>query len=144
MESVAPLYQACLELRCSLSQNVPVRSSLHSIVASVGGDLGKQLQQILVYASQHKDPEAAFFKHCSFQRACFFQLALRGLKGEPILEPLQVLEKDIKDVSLEQVQYFLKTLPYKMLIPVMLLQLPAYMYVMFSPFLKAFSEGLQF
>ena len=142
MENIAPLYAACLELRLSLQKGQSLHRTLQQLAQQSA--LSDGIRYLLAQNLSNTALEPHFLANLSFQRSAFFRLLERGLKGEPIYEALVVLEAEVKQQCEREVQDFLARLPYKSLLPVLLLQLPAYLYLFFSPLLNELLHHLQF
>lgn len=61
------------------------------------------------------------------------QLINQGLAGEPIHQNLIQLEEELLQQSNDEIETFISTLPIKALIPLLLLQFPAYLILMLAP-----------
>ena len=79
----------------------------------------------------------------SFYRKRLVAIFKSGLKGEPILEALKDLEEDLIFASTEDMEKHLQKLPLLSLIPLMLLEFPAFFLLLVAPLLLNLLEALK-
>jgi hypothetical protein len=73
-------------------------------------------------------------------RRNLLDLIERGLKGEPILQPLRNLEIEMIQACHEELERRILMLPMKALIPLLFLQFPALAILFLCPFLSRLSQ----
>ena len=67
----------------------------------------------------------------------------RGLKGEPILKTLEQLEFEIRESCYAELEEIVAKMPFKVLVPLLLLIFPSVMYLMLAPILSALLTSQQ-
>ena len=72
----------------------------------------------------------------------FLHLVERGLQGQPTLEHLHTLEKEIEMAAQLELEMHLTTLPFKVLLPLLLFQFPAYLILLLGPLLRDLNRQL--
>jgi hypothetical protein len=86
---------------------------------------------------------AEIFKLCpSLHRRVLLQLVERGIKGESIYPALCQLENEICEACHEEIANKLARLPFLLLVPLLLMQFPAILLLLFGPLLQNFFHSL--
>lgn len=75
-------------------------------------------------------------------RENFFHILLAGFRGEAILADLTVLKADIQNQLELDMKSHVETLPFKMLVPLLLLLFPAFLILLFGPITRSFLQSL--
>ncbi len=136
MEHLAPAYDFVLNLIQDLESGTPARVSVKTYVKSTQGDFTDQL--VLWVLHTEKGQAHLFQKQKesmnSYRRA-IFDLLDYSLQGISILEPLTLIEKELRLVSEQRIETHLGRLPFLLLIPLMLLQFPALLILILGPLL---------
>ena len=86
--------------------------------------------------------ETILQKQVSVYRNILLQTLERGLKGEPIYNFLVELESEIIKACEHSFSQSLGRLPFILLVPLLLFQLPAFMILLFGPILSRFLEAM--
>jgi hypothetical protein len=66
----------------------------------------------------------------------------RGCNGQPVIEYLEGLEKEIDFASHAELDLHISTLQFKALIPLLLFQFPAYLVLLLGPLLRELQNQL--
>ncbi len=132
MVSLAPPLKAVLEIRLTIENGLSVTESLRSFSKKNPDDLfAKELGHWLFKKETGQKWDSHFFKPP--YRKHLIDILNRGLAGEPILENLQDLEKDLTIAANEDLEKHLQKLPFITLIPLMLLEFPAFILLLLGP-----------
>ncbi len=91
-------------------------------------------------SSPHK-PVTALKEWTSWRQIVLDMLHL-GLQGHPILEEVKKMETELLQACNEQIEKELQTLPFVAMIPIMLCQFPAYLILLFGPWLQGLLKQL--
>lgn len=86
--------------------------------------------------------ETILQKQSSIYRSILLQTLERGLKGDPIHSFLIELETEIIKACEHSLSQSLGRLPFILLVPLLLFQLPAFMILLFGPILSRFLEAM--
>ena len=71
-----------------------------------------------------------------------WDLAQRGFAGEPILHALVALDDEVARAARAELELHVSTLPFKMLIPLMLFQFPAHLLLLLGPILRDLTQTM--
>lgn len=138
MEYLAPSYQFVLQLIEDFRAGKSLRTSVRQFLAENHNDFTKNLLKWSMHLEKGELTEFknAFQKSNSsiFQESLFDLLHLH-VQGASILEPLESLELEMRQASKHQLDSHLGKLPFKMLIPLLLLQFPALLLLIIGPML---------
>lgn len=91
---------------------------------------------------QGLETESVLKKQTSIYRNILLQTLERGLKGEPIYNFLVELEIEIIKACEHSLSQSLGRLPFILLVPLLLFQLPAFLILLFGPILSRFLEAM--
>jgi hypothetical protein len=75
-------------------------------------------------------------------RQSLFHVLGQGLKGQPIHAALQDLEREFEAAAKDDVERHLQLLPLKVLLPLLLLQFPAFLLILLGPILTDLLQRL--
>jgi hypothetical protein len=75
-------------------------------------------------------------------RENLFQILLAGFRGEAILGDLKLLKDDIQNQLELDMKSHVETLPFKMLVPLLLFLFPAFLILLFGPITRSFLQSL--
>jgi hypothetical protein len=140
MENVSPTLILLLEVRTALDSGYSVRTgilnflqkpktSLHPVIAKWFASLDHQQNLLPLYQNLHP---------C---RRALFLILEKGLNGTSIQTHIIEIEKEIILSCEAEMEDQIKMLPFKMLIPVLFLMFPAYLILLFGPFLQMFLQN---
>jgi hypothetical protein len=65
-----------------------------------------------------------------------------GLSGAPVVAKLRELEVEIRWACQDELDLFIARLPLRALLPVLLIQFPAFLILLFGPILSEFTRSL--
>lgn len=140
MEDVAPLLKLIWAVKKELEQGRSLKNSLQAVFEM--GIESKDLAHFLIELNQPSISDEFYRGLRSQIRKSLFRLFAKGSRGEPISEQLEELEKEVICLCEEQLDHHLQKLPYLMVFPVFVLQVPAFLLLLFGPILNSFLESL--
>lgn len=133
MEDVAPILKVVFEIEISLQsgdsiRNVAKRTDIRSC------EFSKRFVQ-WVNRFEQTGVSTIDVRRSRFERA-FFRLMADSMEGRSIAAELAALKEEIVLESTAQITAFIETLPYKLMIPVLLLLFPALMMIVLGPVIQ--------
>lgn len=135
-----PVLAAVREVRWRLSSGKSMKESLLFFLGNSSTPFTRRLREWWALKNQGLAPaEDIFTSH--FQKA-FINLIERGCAGQPTLEHLQALENEIESAAQAELELFLATLPFKILIPMLIFQFPAYLLLLLGPVLRELTHQM--
>lgn len=142
MEGLNPGLDLLLRCRRSIEQGKPLSTGIRSYIQNESGEFARQVLrwQYLIEQGQKTDSLLRTIK--SPYRRQLLEILERGLKKEPIGSILQTLEVEIQEVCEQEIQNKLTDLPYLVMLPLLLLQFPAFLLLLLGPFLLQMLESM--
>lgn len=138
MEDLAPPLRLTLSLRFDLERNLPVTAAIQNYVAKEREKEWRETVQMLLLQQQAGgSPDVIIRQQRSSYRRAIFSLILRGHRGEPIYSQLCQIEEEMLQASQEELEHFHLGLPIRTLLPLLLLQFPAFLILLIGPLLGA-------
>ena len=135
MDSLAPPLRALLEIKLKIQTGSSVRAAIKEYTAEFKNEpLARDLQQWLFEKESGGRALAKPFEGYTYRKLLIEVLA-RGLEGASVLQPLTALEEELILASKIDMDKHLKKLPLMAMIPLLLLQLPAFLILVFGPLL---------
>lgn len=143
MENLAPPLSVVLQLQLEMENGHSFRESLRQVLRLCEeDDFVATVREWSVRKSHNQTTHSLAKSLVSPYRRTLLDLFERGWNGEPILEPLRSLEVEIRVAAQAELDQFIATLPFRAMIPLLLLQFPAYMLLLLGPILADLSRGL--
>ena len=138
MEIVSPpLLTAVQEVRWSLSSGRSMSESVRLYLDHHGDEVASELRERWILKGQGPSttqrPALPFRNH---YRKALWELIERGLAGQPVLEALSALEWEVQQAAQQELEQHLSVLPFKVLMPLLLFQFPAYLLLLVLPLLR--------
>ena len=142
MVCLAPPLKAVLEIRLHIENGVSVSQAIRiysqrNVFEPFAKDLGLWL------FAQERGKSCPVKSFNTFYRKRLIDILTCGLQGEPILSALCDLEKDLIFAVNEDIEQHLQKLPLLSLIPLMLLEFPAFFLLLVGPLLLNLLSALQ-
>jgi hypothetical protein len=140
MENLNP----CLEMIALFKEGLESGANIRSVIKAMPENLSEfsfQCKKWLILRDQGGDPAHILRQVQSPARRSLLQLLERGLRGESILEALRELETETEDLCFQQMEEHLAALPFKMMVPLLLLLFPSLMMLILGPLLEAMTQG---
>lgn len=140
MENLTPpLLRALREIKWLIQSGKPMKEALQVYLEGTNDVFASLLREQWIAKSQNSKPCAEFPTH--FQNA-FWNLISRGCSGQPVLEALEALESEVTLAAEAELDDHLASLPFKVLIPLLLFQFPAYLLLLLGPMLRELQRQL--
>lgn len=134
MENLTPpLLKALREIKWLIQSGKPMKEALQIYLEGTNDTFAAKLRENWISKSQNAKASAEFPTY--FQNA-FWSLISRGCSGQPVLESLESLEAEVALAAEAELDDHLSTLPFKVLIPLLLFQFPAYLLLLLGPMLR--------
>lgn len=142
MEGLAPPLALAIEIQASLANGESIRSALIRYIGESQLEFQQVVRRFLIAWDQSQDWRAVVRQVASPYRRSLLELAAHGLAGQSVQTPLAELQKEIETACDEEIELHINMLPLKMLLPLLLLQFPAFMMVLFGPLVSRFIEEI--
>lgn len=149
MDSVNPILECIWFVEEGIRRGESVREALMrwadvSAASPAGAsDYGRefrlQVLQVLRNMEGHAGPEVTA---PSPYRENLFQILLAGFRGEAILADLMLLKGDVQNQLDLDMKSHVETLPFKMLVPLLLFLFPSFLILLFGPIARSFLQSL--
>lgn len=140
MENISPTLTLLLEVRAALDSGYSVRTGILNFLQKPKTSLHSTITKWLAGIDHHQNL-FPIYKDLHPCRRYLFLVLEKGLKGASIQTNLAELEKEIVQSCEAEMEDQIKMLPFKLLIPVLFLMFPAYLILLFGPFLQIFLQN---
>jgi hypothetical protein len=142
MDGLAPPLRLCLNLRYALENGGALYSAVKSQLIYLDESLRIDLSVVLAAHEQGRAATGSDFISKSEYRKALIEIIMAGLRGEPIVKQLRDIEDEIKAACEYDLEMFIARLPMKALVPLMLVQFPAFLILVLGPVLNQLIKGL--
>jgi len=144
MDSLAPPLRALLGIKLKIQSGISTRESIREYVKETldchfAQDLGLWLFQM---ESENNEISPKIFTHPF--RKMLIEVLTQGLEGEQILKSLEILETEMIEASHRDLDNQLQKLPFILMMPLLFLQLPAFLLLIFGPLLSKLLNELHY
>ncbi|MDE0151503.1 MAG: hypothetical protein OXK80_03260 [Bdellovibrionales bacterium] len=144
MDSLAPPLRALLSIKLKIQSGISTRESIREYVkealdCSFAQDLSLWLFQM---ESENNEISPKIFTHPF--RKMLVEILTQGLEGEQILKSLEILENEMITASHRDLDNQLQKLPFILMMPLLFLQLPAFLLLIFGPLLSKLLSELHY
>ncbi len=142
MECLAPPLDLCVRLRLGLEGGQSVMRTIKTFHGRGKNEMSSDLAIILTAFERGEQPQLPASTNERIYRKAFLELVEAGLKGEPILSPLKELEAELLKACHADIEKFVGGLPMRTMIPLMLIQFPAFLLLLLGPIVGELLKGL--
>ena len=142
MEDLAPPLDLLLQVKRSIEKGQTVRQGILSYLKRSNDDFTPVVTQWMALLQQGQEPAKSLVHLSSMHRKALLQLLERALRGDPVYQMLQQLEEEIISACHAEIDDKVARLPFILLIPLLLLQFPAFLMLLFGPLLQNFFHSL--
>jgi len=139
MDSLAPPLELCVELRLALENGQSVFRAIKTILQNGRNEMCVDLSRLLAHTEREVTSQDR--NHDMLYRKALLEIIEGGLRGEPVLTQLKELETELFKICQSDIDRFVSTLPMKAMIPLMLVQFPAFLLVMLGPIVNELIKG---
>jgi len=137
MENLTPpLLRALREVRWVMSSGKSMKEAFQTYLEHTQDPLAAHLRQLWIIKSQGGKPNSGAPPLPTYLQRAFWDLIERGCAGQPTMEALKALEYEVESRAQAELDDHLATLPFKALLPLLLLQFPAYLILLLGPILR--------
>lgn len=141
MESMSPTLNFCCLLIRNIESSRSILFSINEYIAENQDELSDYL--VILHKSWLKQASLpAFPKEFSIYRISLIEALWSGLQGRTIYTSLLVLRDSILEQCKLEMDQFISRLPFLLLLPLMFLQVPAFLILLFGPILQEFARSL--
>lgn len=142
MEDLAPPLRCLIEVRSQIEKGSSVNIALRNYLAKTQDEFSVVIEDWLILRSEGRQEVALARLEDHFYRKTLLIIFEKGLSGVPVLEALVEYEKELFLKCDEEIEQKLSDLPFYIMLPVMGLQFPAYLLLLFGPLIQLFMGGL--
>ena len=135
MEHLNPTLKLCLTLIRSLESSGSISLALDNYINDSSNDLIKPIEILQKAWHENLDYPKDLFNERWIYRRHIFLLIWRGFEGQNIYQSLLVLKDEIIEAVKNDLELQAAKLPFKLLMPLLLLQVPAIFILLFGPLL---------
>lgn len=143
MENINPCLLLCFHLKRSIEKGVSVRLGILEFIRKDKSEFSQQVMTWLTYRDRGAELKAAIAPIQSMYRKNLLYFADQALSGQSIYTQLCQFEKELIEACEQELQERIQRLPFIMLIPLLLLQFPAFLLLLFGPVLQQLLDSLR-
>jgi hypothetical protein len=136
-----PLLHTIRELRWRISTGLSMREALRLHLESSSTTLAHDLREWWALKVHERNPPPPPTFSTPLRRAVL-DVIERGLAGQPSLEHLQALEEEVERAAQNELDAHISSLPFKVLLPLLLFQFPAFLILLLGPLLRELNEKM--
>jgi len=142
MEYLAPPLKHLITIKMSVENGESVRMAVEKILKHPWrDDFYYLLQEFMIHWDQGMDVYPLIAKIKSPYQRAIMNVVCHGFKGETVLNQLHELEDEIVRACEIDIEKHIQRLPIITLLPLMLLQFPAFIILFIGPVLAEFVSG---
>ncbi|MBS1968977.1 MAG: hypothetical protein JSU04_01650 [Bdellovibrionales bacterium] len=138
MDHIAPPLQLIAHVKRSIETGHSTRTGVLSYVRAERSSFAKDVSKWLGHLDQGLPVGYLLVRHQSQYRRSLLELLERGMRGESIYVYLCQLEQETIEACQDEINRKLAKLPFLLLAPLLLLQFPAFLMLLFGPLLDNF------
>jgi hypothetical protein len=141
MDGLAPPLELCVGLRLEIESGKSIFRAVKNVIRNQSNEMCADLGRLL---ARHERGELGSLGHdveARLYRKALLQIIMVGLRGEPVLAQLRELEVELMKACQADVDRFAATLPMKTMVPLLLIQFPAFLLVMLGPVVSELVRG---
>jgi hypothetical protein len=142
VEDIAPPLKCILAVRFALKSGFSIRQGLSDYIDFEQDEFRFVIVQWLSLIEKGQSTHELILNQTSVYRSALLELLEFGMKGHSVLLHLQKLEAEIQERSWEEIEEAVILLPFKLLIPLLLFQFPAFLIILLGPIMGNFMEEM--
>lgn len=144
MEGLAPSLRCLIEMKAAIQNGEPARAGIDKYLGEIRAhdDFQNAVRRFLFSWDQGGDWRSMIAQVDGSQRRALLELLAASLMGQPILQQLDELQTEIQIAADIEIRRHMDLLPIRMLFPLLFLQFPAFLILLFGPLLRKFLEEL--
>ena len=136
-----PLMHTVRALRWRISTGLSMREALRLHLESSTSMLAHDLREWWALKAHDRNPPPPPTFSSPLRRAVL-DVIERGLDGQPSLEHLHSLEEEVERAAQHELDEHVNSLPFKVLLPLLLFQFPAFLILLLGPLLRELNEKM--
>ncbi len=141
MEFIAPPLHFITYLLRALETTQSLENTLRMYLQNESNDICPQLKLFYTRWQAKSLDELNFIPQEKHYRRAIFDLLIMGLKGRTIYPMLKSLEEEMIIACEQEIHMQAAKLPFLLLLPLLLLQTPAFLLLLFGPILQQLQEA---
>lgn len=142
MECLAPPLEICVNLRLGLESGQSVMRIIKKIHMRERNEMSSDLSIVLAAFERGELAKLPQKTNERLYRRALLELIESGLRGEPILVQIKELEMELLKACQADVEKYVASLPMRAMIPLMLIQFPAFLLLLLGPIVSQLIRGL--
>lgn len=142
MEHIAPPLQLILDVKRAIESGSSIRSGVLMFLKTNSSEFSRDVSKWVSLLDQGMDTSIVVHRQRSQYRRSLLELLERAMHGESIHIFLCQLEIEIIDACHDEIARKLSKLPFLLLAPLLLMQFPAFLMLLFGPLLQNFFHSL--
>jgi hypothetical protein len=131
-----------MDVRYHLENGQSVLWALNKSIEGCSDDFSRDIARLLIAANQGRRLKFEEILSTSPYRRAALELFELGMGGEPILRTLKELETEVREASARELEHYIRQLPVRAMLPVLLLQFPAFLLLVLGPMVVETLKGL--
>lgn len=143
---IPPGLEAIQDVRWMLQSGRSMKESFRIYLDSHNNRLADEFRERWILKWQAKTSQSSGFAQQkafrSHYHSALWELVERGCQGQPVLEALKALEEEIERAAQQELDLHISTLPFKILIPLLTLQFPAFLLLLLGPMLRELNRQM--
>lgn len=140
MENLNETLKCLLAIRLDIECGESIRTALLKYCKVQSSTYSKLLREWLFCLEQKKDVSDLLQQVDDYERA-FFEILEMGLTGYGVYERIITFEVELIEKCKYEIEKEIDQLPYKLMLPLFLLQFPAYLILILGPLLNHFIQS---
>lgn len=142
MEDIAPVLQFLLSLRAAVSSGESIRCGAERFIEFGEPSMSEPVRELVSLQQRGKSCRECILAEPRLLRRASLEILLLGLSGHPVQQQLDRLIDEVKRASEQEIKRHVESLPLRALLPLLLLQFPAFLLLVFGPLIKRFLQEL--
>ncbi len=142
MEYLAPPLQLITEIKRAIESGASVRSGVLVYIQNSTSEFSRDVSKWISWQDRGLDVSSLVQGQKSRYRRSLLELLGRGLQGEGIYSYLLMLEVETIEACDDEISRKITKLPFLLLVPLLLMQFPAFLLLLFGPLLENFFHSL--
>ena len=142
MDHIAPPLQLIAHVKRAIETGSSTRMGVLGFVRAERSGFAKDVSKWLAHLDQGVETSVLLQKQSSQYRRSLLELLERGIRGESIYVYLCQLEQETIEACQDEIHRKLTKLPFLLLGPLLLMQFPAFLMLLFGPLLDNFFHSL--
>lgn len=143
MSCFPPMLECLIEVKLALEQGEFLKNALVKYCKNNTNNWSKILKTFLIWFEQGRELKWMLEKIENTYHRFFIELLYHGLRGQSIYKHLIAFEEELVFSVNNQIDRHISRLPIMALIPLLFLQLPAFLILFLGPFLIEIIKDLQ-